>query len=48
MAKHVFSVAKRLAPAVLVLVSWCTFVTGVLETEPIAEVVLLSLARVLP
>jgi hypothetical protein len=45
MVKHVFG---RFVPAALVFVSWCSFVAGVLTSDPVPKVALLSLARVLP
>lgn len=45
MVKHVFG---RLIPAALVFVSWLAFVAGVLVTDPVSKIALLSLARVLP
>lgn len=48
MVKHVFSQVTRFVPAALVLVSWLAFVAGVLVSDPVAKVTMLSLARVLP
>ena len=45
MVKRVFS---RFMPAALVFVSWLAFVAGVLLTDPVSKIALLSLARVLP
>lgn len=48
MVKYVFSRIKRLIPAALVVVSWLAFVVGVLVSDPVSKIALLSLARVLP
>ncbi len=48
MVKHVFGRIMKFVPAALVLVSWLAFAAGVLVTEPITKIALLSLARVLP
>lgn len=48
MVKNVLSRIKRLVPAALVSVSWLAFVAGVLVSDPVSKIALLSLARVLP
>ena len=48
MVKHVYSWIKSIVPAALVSVSWLAFVAGILVSEPVAKIALLSLARVLP
>lgn len=48
MVKHVFGGIKKLVSAALVSVSWLAFVAGVLVTDPVSKIALLSLARVLP
>jgi len=48
MVKHVFGRIKRLVPAALVSFSWLAFAAGVLVSDPVAKIALLSLARVLP
>jgi hypothetical protein len=45
MVKHVFG---RFIPAALVFVSWSAFVAGVLVTDPVSKIALLSLAKACP
>lgn len=45
MVKHVFGM---FIPTALVFVSWLAFVSGVMVTDPVSKIALLSLARVLP
>ena len=48
MVINVFSRVTRYVPAALVAISWLAFVIGLLVTEPVTKIALLSLARVLP